>query len=111
MAQLYADENFPLPVVKFLRELGHNVLTIQEDGKANQRYPDELVLSDAVSHKRAILTLNRKHFKQLHSSGVNHYGLLLCSFDPDFMGQANRIHQAIESKDNLKSTIIQIYRA
>jgi len=28
MAQLYADENFPLPVVEELRRLGHNVLTM-----------------------------------------------------------------------------------
>jgi Domain of unknown function (DUF5615) len=30
---LYADENFPLPVVQELRRLGHDVLTAQEDGK------------------------------------------------------------------------------
>ena len=33
MAQLYADENFPLPVVDELRRLGHNALTMQESGK------------------------------------------------------------------------------
>ncbi len=36
MAQLYADENSPLPVVEELRRLGHDVLTMYEDGKANQ---------------------------------------------------------------------------
>lgn len=43
MARLYADENFPLPVVEVLRTLGHDVLTIYEDGKGNQGYPDEAV--------------------------------------------------------------------
>ena len=33
MARLYADENFPLPVVEELRQLGHDVLTIQESGR------------------------------------------------------------------------------
>lgn len=47
MARFYADENFPLPVVLALRQLGHDVLTIQEDGKANLRLPDEDVLSAA----------------------------------------------------------------
>jgi len=28
MARLYADENFPLPVVEELRQLGHDVLTM-----------------------------------------------------------------------------------
>lgn len=48
MARFYGDENFPLPVVEELRQLGHDVLTIYEDGKANQRYPDEAVLATAV---------------------------------------------------------------
>ncbi len=34
MARSYADENFPLPVVQVLRQLGHDVLTIGEAGKA-----------------------------------------------------------------------------
>jgi predicted nuclease of predicted toxin-antitoxin system len=58
MARLYADENFPLPVVEELRKTGHDVLTIQEDGKANQRYPDEDVLSAASANNRALLTVN-----------------------------------------------------
>ena len=36
MAQLYANENFPLPVVEGLRRLGHDVLTSLEAGKAGQ---------------------------------------------------------------------------
>ncbi|MCA9995003.1 MAG: DUF5615 family PIN-like protein [Anaerolineales bacterium] len=30
MARLYANENFPFPVVVQLRQLGHDALTIQE---------------------------------------------------------------------------------
>ena len=47
MARLYADENVPFPVVEELRRLGHDVLTIFEDGKANRRYPDASVPQDA----------------------------------------------------------------
>ncbi|MBD2576541.1 DUF5615 family PIN-like protein [Oscillatoria sp. FACHB-1406] len=42
MARLYADEQFPVPVVEFLRVLGHDILTVREAGKANQK-----VLNDA----------------------------------------------------------------
>jgi Domain of unknown function (DUF5615) len=35
--KLYADEQYPYPVVKCLRALGHDILTVQEAGKANQR--------------------------------------------------------------------------
>ena len=58
MARFYADENFPLPVIEELRRLGHDVLTIYEDGKANQRYPDESVLATANELERAVLTTN-----------------------------------------------------
>ena len=68
MAHLYSNENFPLPVVEELRRLEHNVLTIQETGKANQAVPDEAVLNFATEQGRAILTINRKHFVRLHKA-------------------------------------------
>ena len=66
MARLYANENFPLPVVEALRALGHDVLTVQESGEAEKALPDEEVLAFAVAQARAVLTLNRKHFVRLH---------------------------------------------
>jgi len=62
MTRLYANENSPLPVVEELRRLGHDVLTIHETGKAGQSVPDEAVLAFACADRRALLTLNRKHF-------------------------------------------------
>ena len=41
MARFYADEQFPKRVVELLRDLGHDVLTVQEAGKANLKIPDE----------------------------------------------------------------------
>lgn len=91
MAHLYSNENFPLPVVEELRRLGHDVLTIAEMGIANQRMPDEQVLNVAAGQGRAVLTLNRKHFIRLHREGIQHAGIIACTFDPDFLGQAQRI--------------------
>lgn len=110
MARLYSDENFPLPVVEELRRLGHDVLTIHEEGKANQRYPDEAVLADATSSGRAVLTLNRKHFIRLHDSSLPHGGLILCTYDPDFGGQAQRISEALRLHSSLESIVIRINR-
>ncbi len=45
MARLFADENFPRPVVEEPRRLGDNVLTIQEAGKADISTTDEDVLT------------------------------------------------------------------
>lgn len=64
--KLYADEQYPYPVVKCLRDLGHDVLTVQEAGLANQRIPDDEVLAFATEIDRAVITQNRKDFIQLH---------------------------------------------
>jgi hypothetical protein len=66
MARLYANENFPVPVVESLREAGHDVITVAETGKAEQSWPDEDVLEFAIQDDRVLLTLNRKHFIRLH---------------------------------------------
>ena len=110
MARLYANENFPLPVVEELRRLGHDALTIQEMGKGNQAVPDEEVLAFAISENRAVLTLNRKHFVRLHNAQPDHSGIIVCTVDPDFTGQASRIHSAIESQQHLDGHLIRVNR-
>ena len=92
MARLYANENFPLPVVEELRRLGHDVLTTLDVGKAGKALPDEAVLASAATEKRILITLNRKHFIRLHSLNPHHYGMIVCTVDPAFTAQAHRIH-------------------
>ena len=50
MARLYADEQYPFPVVKLLRTLGHDILRVQEAGKANQKIPDSETYSTSVKN-------------------------------------------------------------
>ena len=88
MIRLYSNENFPLPVVEELRELGYDVLTIQETGMAQKALPDDEVLKFASENKRALLTFNRKHFIVLHKTLQNHEGIIVCSFDLDFKALA-----------------------
>jgi len=95
VARLYSNENFPLPVVTALRALGHDVLTTVGAGKAGRAIPDNEVLSFATAEQRALLTLNRRHFVRLHTSGLAHVGIIVCTFDPDFVSQAERIDQAV----------------
>ena len=70
MTRLYVNENFPLPTVEELRRLGHDVLTIQETGKAERSTPDEEVLAFAKADDRILLTLNRKHFGYTTSNPI-----------------------------------------
>ena len=110
MSRLLADENFPLPVVEELRRLGHNVLTVQEAGRGNQQFPDNEVLSLASAEERAVMTLNRKHFVRLHQESTKHAGIIVCTVDLDYYGQAHRIHQAIKSYTTLEGLLIRINR-
>ncbi|MGB0386434.1 MAG: DUF5615 family PIN-like protein [Ardenticatenaceae bacterium] len=111
MARLYADENLAFPVVEELRRLGHDVLTIQESGLANQRFPDEGVLAFASADNRAVLTTNRKDFIRLHRTSKKHAGIIVCTFDTDFIGQASRIDKALSSYDSLVGELIRVNRA
>jgi hypothetical protein len=110
MAQLYSNENFPLPVVERLRSPGHDVLTVQETGKAEQAVPDDEILKFSIAANRAVLTLNRLHFIRLHQKHPAHTGIIVCTFDPDFTRQAERIHQAIGGQSSLNSQLIRVNR-
>ena len=108
MALLYSDENFPLPVIEFLRQLGHDVVTIQERGRDNEAAPDDEVLQMAANEGRALITLNRRHFIRLHRQGAAHQGIIVCTVDPDFAGQAQRIHEAVSATPDLSGQLIRI---
>src|SRR5712692_11538911 len=110
MARLYADENFPFLVVEELRRYGHDVLTVQEAGKANRSTPDSEVLVFASSQQRTILTLNWKDFIRLHSQKPDHAGIVVCSVDADFLGQAQRIHEALTALGDPAGRLVRVNR-
>ena len=90
---LYADEDFPFPVVEELRRLGHDVTTAQEDGRTS--WPDPDILARATALGRAVLTYNRRHFERIHRQGVSHSGILSATHDSDFARLATRIHDRL----------------
>jgi predicted nuclease of predicted toxin-antitoxin system len=105
---LYADENFPLRVIEELRRLGVDVLTAFEDGRANQSIADPIILARATELRRAILTMNRVDFKRLHFQVPEHAGIVICTEDPDRVGQAQRIAEA--TTGDLERKLIRVYR-
>jgi hypothetical protein len=110
MARLYANENFPLPVVEALDALGHDVLTSATAGNAGRAVPDEEVLRFARAENRALLTLNRRHFMRLVRGRTDHPGLIACTFDPDFGRQARAIHALIADRSDLSGQVLRVYR-
>jgi predicted nuclease of predicted toxin-antitoxin system len=110
VARFYADEQYPRRVVEFLRTLGHDVLTVQEAGNANQKIPDEEVLAFALSIDRAILTLNRRHFIKLHTLKPDHPGIIVCKDDSNRERLAARIDEAISNLETLRGMLIRVNR-
>ena len=110
MAQFYANENFPLPVVIALREAGHDVLTSAAAGNANQEIPDEEVLRFAAEAGRAVLTLNRQDFIALHRQSAEHAGIVVCTFNADFPAQAKMIHSAVMAAGSLRGVLLRVNR-
>lgn len=110
MARLYSNENFPIQVVQVLRKLGHDIVTIQERGKANEAVADPDVLQLALAEQRAILTLNRRDFIRLHKSQPHHSGIIVCTVDTDFDGQADRIYTAIQAVPSFEGMLIRVNR-
>jgi hypothetical protein len=110
VARLYANENFPYPVVEHLRQLGHDVLTTQQVDQAGEGIPDPAVLAFAIAESRAVLTINRRDFLRLHRASQAHCGIIVCTVDEQFLRQANSIHDAIKNASSLDGKLIRINR-
>jgi len=108
--RFYADENFPRAVVIELRRLGHDIVTVFEDGRANKAVADEKILARSIKLNRAILTINRIDFRRLHNSGEAHSGIVICTFDSDFNGQAGRIDIACAAEKDLNGKLVRVNR-
>ena len=110
MARFYANENFPRQGVEALRDLGHDVLTTHEAGRSGQAVSDEDVLAFATESRRAVLTLNRRDFIRLHQRGPDHAGIVACTQDPDPVGQAARIDEAVRTAGELAGQLLRVNR-
>ena len=108
--KLYADEGFSRKVTLILREIGYDILTVQEAGQANQQIPDEAVLAYATRVNRAILTVNRADFIRLQKQSCDHSGFIVCSEDLNRQRMAERIHSAILNAETLEKQLIRVNR-
>jgi Domain of unknown function (DUF5615) len=100
----------PFELVEALRNLGHDVLTAAEAGRANQGIPDPDVLSYATLLGRAVLTNDRRHFHRLHRQFPIHAGIVTYTDDPVRQALAARIHLALLQTSALNGVLIKIIR-
>jgi predicted nuclease of predicted toxin-antitoxin system len=110
MASFYANENFPIKVAQYLREMGHDVLTSYEAGNANQRIPDAEVLAFAAQAERILLTINRRDFIELHKELPNHAGIIVCTQNVDLQEQAKQIDKAVQETGSVAGKLVRINR-
>ena len=110
MAHLYSNENFPAPVIAELRRFGHDALSSREAGNAGRAVPDEEVLAFAIAEGRVLLTINRRHFVCLHAAQPMHAGIIVCTFDPDFTGQAARLDRVLASVPDWRGQLVRVNR-
>ena len=69
---------------------------------------DADVLALAVEHQSILLTMNRRHFIQLHKEGRFHKGTVVCTFGPNFEALAERIDAALAARNISDSELIRI---
>jgi len=111
MARLYANECFPFPIIRRLREDGHDVLTSFEAGQANQGLKDEAVIEFAVQLGRAVITTNRWHFVRLHRQSASHRGIVVCRDIPAQHEMiASHLLDALNAHPNLDGKLVRVYK-
>ena len=93
---LLADENIPGPVVRFLRDRGHDVLWILESHMSSN---DAIVLQLGRQQKRLIITLDKgfraRALRQTEGNGIS---LLLVRCEPPHLElKPDRVAALIES--------------
>lgn len=110
MARFLADENVPFPLVRELRQLGHDVLRLQDLGRTAMGMEDPRVLDTAISLERSVLTENAWDFIRLHSHDPTHYGIVTFTRDADVRALAGRIHEKVLSEGDLSGKLIRVRR-
>jgi predicted nuclease of predicted toxin-antitoxin system len=110
MARLFADEQFPQPVVNELRQLGHDVKTTQEAGLANKKTDDGMILRAASAEGRAVLTKNRRDFFKAAKAYPDHQGVVACTDNKNFRQLAHCIHEKLQPQPNLAGQEVRVYR-
>jgi hypothetical protein len=54
--------------------------------------------------------MNRWHFLRLHRISPRHGGIILCTYNPDFAGQAEQIDAAVRPYPSLAGQLIRVNR-
>lgn len=108
MAAFYMDENVPPELSSAVHALGHDVLTVQADGRASWSIDDPNVLARASELGWAVVTNDRQDYHRLHCTHPDHSGIITYTNDADRAALALRIHAAVSAHPDLAGVLIRI---
>jgi hypothetical protein len=108
MARFLADENFDYRIVRTLRPLGHEIVTLPHPDLAPAGAPDRRVVAIAAAERRAGLTHNRHDFVRLHRRSTTHAGIIVVSPDPNIEAVARRIDSAVGGHADLDGQLLRV---
>lgn len=70
---------------------------------------DEAVLDVAISHGRAVITINGNDFRRLHlDTDENHKGIIICNETSEYRKRAKEIDAAIKEDSPLHGKLIYV---
>jgi uncharacterized protein with PIN domain len=104
--RLLLDEHIAEHVARKLRRLGYNVTRVRS--KRHVSIPDELVLAQALSERRAVVTRDAEDYLRLHEQGARHAGIVVCRKDAFQVRLAHQVHAAIKDVVHLDQQLFRI---
>jgi predicted nuclease of predicted toxin-antitoxin system len=108
--RLMADENVPSSVVRQLRELGHDVLSVRESLRGEA---DRVILERAVDEHRILVTQDKDFGELVFLLGTSgEYGVVLFRLTgSDVKADNDRIVEVIDRARRLVGTVCGRYRS
>mgnify|MGYP001602724507 CR=1 FL=1 len=95
-----SDENIDVPAVKALKELGVDIISVQELDKRGS--PDEEILNFCKENERAVVTGDSDYLR-LHAKGAEHAGIVYLTKSLDtsqLIREIQKISLMFESIEN-----------
>lgn len=97
--KLIVDENISPLVVKFLRELKHNVVYVSENLKS---FDDESILKIAFKEKRILITKDKDFGHFIFKKKISHSGIIFLRLNDNSSQNTIRVLREIFKDKNCK---------
>lgn len=114
--KLFTDEMIDPRLAVALRRQGYDVESCHEAGRSNQGIADRRQLSYATQQGRAILTFNRRDYRQLHrawqAARRAHAGIIVSGvvIDPQELVRRVKLHLDVVGPDDQVNRVLLLAR-